>query len=79
MKLRLHISPEEDEKYITIHAPEFDDEVQQVITNIEDLNSLKQLYGKQDDMIHIIEIQTITSFVHIKIKSLQLETANNLN
>ena len=73
MKLRLHISPEEDEKYIAIHAPEFDDEVQQVITNIEDLNSLKQLYGKQDDMIHIID------FVHIKIKSLQLETANNLN
>ena len=27
MKLRLHISPEEDEKYIAIHAPEFDDEV----------------------------------------------------
>ncbi|WP_285491178.1 LytTR family DNA-binding domain-containing protein [Staphylococcus haemolyticus] len=62
MKLRLHISPEEEEKYIAIHAPEFDDEVQQVITNIEDLNSLKQLYGKQDDMIHIIEIQTIISF-----------------
>ena len=31
MKLRLHISPEEDEKYIAIHAPEFDDEVRKLL------------------------------------------------
>lgn len=62
MKLRLFIAPEEKEKYLAIHAPKFDEEIQQIISQIENLDKLTQIYGKLDNEIYVLEVKTITSF-----------------
>lgn len=62
MKLRLFIAPEEKEKYLAIHAPKFDEDIQQIISHIENLDKLTQIYGKLDNEIYVLEVKTITSF-----------------
>ncbi|RIL72055.1 DNA-binding response regulator [Staphylococcus devriesei] len=62
MKLKLFIAPEEKEKYLAIHAPQFDEEVQQIISQVENLDKLTQIYGKLDNEIYVLEVKTITSF-----------------
>ncbi|PNZ68193.1 response regulator transcription factor [Staphylococcus croceilyticus] len=62
MKLKLFISPEEQEKFVAIHGPQFDSDIQQIIKSIEDLNKLKQLNGKYNGEIHILDVEMITSF-----------------
>ncbi|MCI2947859.1 DNA-binding LytR/AlgR family response regulator [Staphylococcus caledonicus] len=62
MKLRLFIAPEEKEQYLAIHAPKFDEEIQQIISHIENLDKLTQIYGKLDNEIYVLEVKTITSF-----------------
>ncbi|MCE5096863.1 LytTR family DNA-binding domain-containing protein [Staphylococcus devriesei] len=62
MKLKLFIAPEEKEKYLAIHAPQFDEEVQQIVSQVENLDKLTQIYGKLDNEIYVLEVKTITSF-----------------
>lgn len=62
MKLKLFIAPEEKEKYLAIHAPKFDEDIQQIISHIENLDKLTQIYGKLDNEIYVLEVKTITSF-----------------
>ncbi|PTK68284.1 LytTR family DNA-binding domain-containing protein [Staphylococcus borealis] len=62
MKLRLHISPDEEEKFVAIHAPSLDEDVQQIISCIEDLDRATQIYGKYEDAIYVLDIKSIISF-----------------
>lgn len=62
MKVKLFISPEEKEKFVAIHGPQLDNDIQQIIKHIEDLDKLKQLNGKYNDEIYILDVETITSF-----------------
>lgn len=62
MKLRLHISPDEKEKFVAIHAPSLDEDVQQIISCIEDLDRATQIYGKYEDATYVLDIKSIISF-----------------
>lgn len=68
MKLKLNIGSAHPEEQISIEGPEMTEEIQQLVSYIDDLDKLQEIKGSINDEIYFLDIKDICSFMSLNKK-----------
>ncbi|TDM07925.1 LytTR family DNA-binding domain-containing protein [Macrococcus lamae] len=63
MRLELNINPEIKEETITIHTRALTPELSLIIRQLEDMISVKKLYGRDGEDVYPINVSHVTQFI----------------
>ena len=78
MKLRLNIGSAHPEEQISIEGPEMTEEIQQLVSYIDDLGRLTEIKGSIGDEIYFLDIKDIRSFMSLKKKFMHARVTQNI-
>ncbi|CAM3100807.1 LytTR family DNA-binding domain-containing protein [Staphylococcus argensis] len=68
MKLRLNIGNAYPEECVSIEGPEMTEEIQQLVSYVDDLGRLTEIKGSIEDDIYFLNVKDIRSFMSLNKK-----------
>ncbi|MCD9067641.1 LytTR family DNA-binding domain-containing protein [Staphylococcus pasteuri] len=62
VQLKLFISPKEKERFVEIHSPSMDNDINHIIEAVQNIEKLTEINGRQEEDIYNLKIENITTF-----------------
>ena len=79
MKLKLNIGSSHPEEQISIEGPEMTEEIQQLVSYVDNLEKLQEIKGSIGDEIYFLDIKDIRSFMSLNKKFMHVLVIQNIS